>query len=208
MTKTFRPAVAALVFLAASVAAGASAYSTDSVATLRTVICPRLLGEVELAFGIWGGPGTSLRREFFAAVGSRGAQQPGGYAMFGSVTPSRAQTDAACAPVTTSASASQAGLSKPFTYRRAGANAYFKAPNGERLIGELLHRGSLTTLHLREPNGITFECPTSGRVLVRVRRAVGGTELRVSQGKAVLGVASLRANGASSFRVSARCRQD
>ena len=127
--------------------------------------------------------------------------------MFGSVTPRRVQTDAACAPVTTSPSVSQAGLSKPFTYRRAGANAYFAAPNGERLIGELLHRGSLTTLHLREPNGITFECPTTGRVLVRVRGAAGGSELRVGQGNALLGVASLRASGTSTFRVSARCRQ-
>jgi hypothetical protein len=198
----------ALVCIAASAAGGASALSSDSTTSARTVVCPRLQPDVELAFGIWGGVGTSLRREFFAVVGSWGAKKPGAYVIFGSANPSRAQTDAACAPASTSPDASQTGLSKRFVYLRAGTNSYFRAANGEQLIGELLHRGSLSALHLREPNGVSFECPTTSRVIVEVRGVTGGNQLRVTHGRSLLAIASVRAEGTSSFRVSKKCRQD
>jgi hypothetical protein len=201
-------ALAALICIAVSVAGGASAFSSESTASARRVVCPRLQPCVELAFGIWGGAGTSLRREFFAVGGSWGAKKPGAYAIFGSASANRTQTDAACANTSISPGASQSGLSKPFVYRRAGANAYFRAANGEQLIGELLHRGSLSALHLREPNGVSFECPTTGRVIVETRAVSGGNELRVSHGRALLTIASVRSDGTSSFRISNRCQQD
>jgi hypothetical protein len=201
-------ALAALICVAVSVAGGANAFSLESTASARRVVCPRLQPYVELAFGMWGGAGTSLRREYFAVVGSWGAKKPGAYVIFGSASANRAQTDAACARTSISPGASQTTLSKPFVYRRAGANAYFRAAKGEQLIGELLHRGSLSELHLREPNGVSFECPTTSRVIVETRAMTGGNELRVSHGTALLAVASVRSDGASSFRISNRCQRD
>lgn len=187
---------------------GSPAASPSTSATARTVVCPRLQPAADLAFGIWGGPVTLLRqREFFAAVGSWGSPRQGSFVILGSATPTSIQTDAACEPTAAPPSASQAKLSRPFVYKRAGANAYFRAANGEQLIGEPLHPRSISVLHLREPNGVRFRCRITGRVVVHVRRVAAGNELRVSHGKALLAVASMR-SGTSRFRISNRCEQE
>ncbi len=203
-------AIALCLALTAPTADAREAVVGDRQAS-KAAVCPRLLPFVEFAFGMWGGPGTSLRREPFAALGSRGADRPSGYVIFGSVTPTRTYLDRACllSPLPT---AGTAALSKPHTYRRAGENAYFEAADGERLIGSRLHQRSVSPLHLREANGITFSCPTQTRVQIRVRESksgsrVPGAALRVVHGREVLGLAVVRRDGQSTLRVSKRCEE-
>jgi hypothetical protein len=172
-------------------------------------VCPRLRPTVDLAFGLWGGPGTSLQREQFAVVGSWGADKYGGYAIFGAATPTKAYRDPACARSSGDAGGS-VRLAQVYRYRKAGNNAYFVGADGDRIIGELLHPRTASALHVREPSGVNFTCPTTGRVIVRLKdvkegaRSLG-TEMRVFDARKLLGIAVVRRSGASYFRVAASC---
>lgn len=186
------------------------ADQSRSGASRPTAVCPRLLSEVELAFGMWGGPPTSIQREQFAAIGSRGENKPGGYAMFGSATPTKAYRDPVCRRASLPSGTQGTGLRQIYRYRTAGGNAYFVGADGDRIVGEPLHPGTVSVIHLREPSGIAFSCPTSGRVTVRLKnirqgnRSVG-TELRAFEARKLLGVAVVQLSGASYFRVATRC---
>lgn len=175
-------------------------------------VCPRLRPAVELAFGMWGGPGTSLQREQFALVGSWGADRYGGYAIFGAATPTKAYRDPACARSSMPSGAGSGGLAQVYRYRKAGNNAYFVGADGDRIIGELLHPRTISALHVREPSAVGFTCVTTGRVIVRLKdvkegaRSVG-TEMRVFDARKLLGVAVVRKSGASYFRVAGSCTQ-
>jgi hypothetical protein len=188
----------------------AGPFSLD--ASRPPFVCPRLRPSVELAFGMWGGPGTSLQREQFALVGSWGADRYGGYAIFGAATPTKAYRDPACARSSSPPDAGSDGLAQVYRFRKAGNNAYFVGADGDRLIGELLHPRTVSALHVREPSAVGFTCVTTGRVIVRLKdvkegaRSVG-TELRVFDSRKLLGVAVVRKSGASYFRVASSCAQ-
>jgi len=176
------------------------------------VVCPRLAPAVEIAFGIWGGPGTGVKRELFALVGSRGARREGGYAIFGSATPTSAEVETACARSNPVDTPSLERLSKPYSYRRAGANVYFQAKDGERLLGGLLSPRSATLVHLRLAYGVSFSCVVGSRIAVRIKdlrdgERVVGSELRVLLGRKLLATAAVRARGDSYFRISRRCER-
>jgi hypothetical protein len=206
---------AALPALALGAAAGRASVEERSgwAASRPPAVCPRLLLEVEFAFGMWGGPGTPLQREQFAAVGSSGADKPGGYVIFGSATPTKAYRDPVCQRSSVPQGIQSTGLAQIYRYRVAGGNAYFIGVDGDRIVGELLHPRTASTLHLREPSGVAFSCPTSGRVTVRLKdirqggRSVG-TELRVFDSRRLLGLAAVRRSSASYFRVARSCVQD
>ncbi|HXG77584.1 MAG TPA: hypothetical protein VNJ53_13545 [Gaiellaceae bacterium] len=166
---------------------------------------------MKIEFGIWGGAGTSVEREWFALVGSRGADRPGGHAVLGAVTPTRSEVERACRTTRAAGPGNARGLGKRFAYRPAGAYVFFRADDGERILGEQLHRRSIDVVAARRSHGAAFTCLVGRGVVVRTRRTSSspapGWTLEVREGDELLAVASLRAN-AGWFRVATRCALD
>lgn len=178
------------------------------------VACPRLLDKVWIDFGEWGGPGTGIARERFALTGSKGANRPGGFMIFGSATPTRATTDRACRRTSVLPNPSRQRLSRPFTYRRtSNGNVYFAASDGRQVPGERLHPGGVDPVISRLAWGITYSCLVGTRVTVLITDSrdragrVVGSYFSARVGRELLATAVLREQGESFFRISSRCEQ-
>lgn len=180
-------------------------------ASAAPALC-RLLDEtLVLEFGSWGGAGT-LRREQFAAAGSAGAARGGGWVIYGAATPTRAETDRGCRRAARWPAPSKRALTGAYRYRRTSEGAtYFRTPEGERLIGDRLHRRSIDVIASRLAFGVGFACLRRGPVLVRVTdvRSGGrtvGSRLVVGVRTEVVAEAVVRDAGESFFRVARDCR--
>ena len=220
-------AVAAAVAGAAIARADAAAASAEAQvvavppsavsggdASRPPVACPRLSETVWIEVGEWGGAGTTLRRERVALVVSQDANRRGGYIVYGSATPTRADTDQFCRPTAVRREPDRRRLSKPFYYRRtSNGNAYFTTRGGDVLPGDFLHRRSYDVVTDRHAHGLTYICPVGRAVTILIADSrdrngrVVGTYFSVRLGRELLATAVVRKRGESFFRISSRCEQ-
>lgn len=192
--------------------AAAAAIPGGGDASRPGVLCPRLDTAVQIEFGDWGGEGTGIKRERFALAGSKGANRPGGFMIFGSATPTRATTDRACRRTLVQPDPSRQRLSRPISYRRtSNGNAYFVASDGGQIPGERLHSGGIDPVISRMAWGVSFRCTVGTGVTIliidsrdRAGRVVG-SYFSVRLGRELLATAVLRQQGESFFRISSRC---
>jgi hypothetical protein len=209
-----RVAVAGVVLAGLAVASLAAAARD---ASRPPAVCPRFDEFVRLEFGEWGGAGTSIpARTGFALAGSKGANRPGGFMIFGSATAASATTDRACRRTRVLPNPSRERLSRPFLYRRTeSGNVYFVAGDGTTLPGERLRPPGHNTdpLTNRQAWGVSFRCAAGAAVTIvivdsrdRAGRVVG-SYFSARVGRELLATAVLRRGGDSFFRVSRKCEQ-
>ena len=211
--KTRRCLAAAAAAIGALLAASMVPASAPArpQASSPSVVCTRITRTFEIGFGKWGGPGTSIKREFFALAGGAGANRPGGYLTYGFATPTRADTDDSCRRATLRTNPSRRRLSKPFRYREtSNGNVYF---SGKRQVfAEQISWGTIDATD-RQSYGVRFRCAFGGRIAVLITdsrdgagRAVG-SYFSVRFGRELLATAVLREQRESFFRISSRCEQ-
>jgi hypothetical protein len=200
--------LAALAVLAAAAALSTPSAPGGSQASRPAVVCPRLNSVFSLEFGAWGGASTGIaKRELFAAAVTRGAARAGGVMIYGSATPTQAATDSACRRTRPAPRPISSRLSAPYTYRLEGHSGFFTAPNGDRLLLELVNRTTVDPLITHGALAVTFRCAVPGAVTVLMTNSGGGTYFTVRIRRELYATAVLRPNDKFTFRVSRRCER-